>query len=103
MIAVTKRPFARDLGGILRGVTTVGAVAMILISGCTRHTVRVEPVEVKPIHVTMDINLRVQKELDRFFEWEDEVTPQSKSSNGADATSKSSSTDSDATDSKPQP
>lgn len=78
------------------------AASILLTAGCTRHTVRVEPVEVKPIHVTMDINLRVQKELDRFFEWEDEVTPQSTSSNGTDP-EKADSTNSEPTDSDQQP
>lgn len=40
-------------------------------ASCTRHTVEVEPVEVKPIHVTMDVNIKVQRELDNFFDFED--------------------------------
>jgi hypothetical protein len=36
------------------------------------HKVKVEPthhtVEIKPIYLTVDVNIRVQKELDRFFE-----------------------------------
>lgn len=45
------------------------------LAGCnTTHTVKVEPVEVnvKPIHVTVDINVKVDKQLDDFFDFEDE-------------------------------
>lgn len=44
-----------------------------LLAGChTTHTVKVEPIEVKPIHVTMDVNIRVDKDLDDFFDFQDE-------------------------------
>lgn len=43
-------------------------VAVVLIvSGCTRHEVEVKPVEIKPIHITIDINVKVDKALDDFF------------------------------------
>jgi hypothetical protein len=35
--------------------------------GCTRHKVEVAPVEVKPIHITIDVNVKVDKALDDFF------------------------------------
>ena len=41
--------------------------------GCTKHQVEtksqveVAPVEIKPIHITIDINIRVEKALDDFF------------------------------------
>ena len=36
--------------------------------GCdVRHDVKVEPVEIKPIHITMDINIKVDREVDSFF------------------------------------
>jgi hypothetical protein len=38
--------------------------------GCITHTVQSAPIEIKPIHITMDINLRVQRELDEFFDFE---------------------------------
>ena len=51
------------------------AVALLLIgaAGCTRHEVEtrsqveVAPVEIKPIHITIDVNIRVDKALDDFF------------------------------------
>ena len=41
--------------------------AMILGACQTRHEVDVKPVEVKPIHITIDVNVKVQKALDDFF------------------------------------
>lgn len=41
--------------------------------GCTKHEVEtrsqveVAPVEVKPIHITIDVNIRVDRALDDFF------------------------------------
>lgn len=48
---------------------------VLLLAGCVSHRVRSEPIEIKPIHITMDINLKVQRELDRFFDFE-AVEPQ---------------------------
>lgn len=41
-----------------------------LASGCLWHSVETQPIEIKPIHITMDINLKVQRELDEFFDFE---------------------------------
>lgn len=30
-----------------------------------------DPVEFKPIHLTMDVNIKVQRELDEFFDFEE--------------------------------
>lgn len=35
--------------------------------GCTRHEVELKPVEIKPIHITIDVNVKIDKELDDFF------------------------------------
>ena len=44
------------------------AVFIFLVSqSCTRHKVEVAPVEVKPIHITIDVNVKVDKALDDFF------------------------------------
>ncbi|NLV23523.1 MAG: YnbE family lipoprotein [Deltaproteobacteria bacterium] len=47
----------------------IGVVLLgVVMAGCsTRHAVEVAPVEVKPIHITIDVNVRVQKDLDSFF------------------------------------
>ncbi len=43
--------------------------AIIGMSACqARHDVNVAPVEIKPIHITLDINVKVDKALDTFFE-----------------------------------
>ncbi len=45
------------------------AIFIIALSlpGCTRHEVEVKPVEIKPIHITVDINVTVDRALDDFF------------------------------------
>lgn len=41
----------------------------MLLPGCqTRHEVEMKPVEIKPIHITIDVNVRVEKALDNFFD-----------------------------------
>ena len=41
---------------------------LLLQSACsTRHEVQMAPVEIKPIHITIDVNVRVQKDLEDFF------------------------------------
>ncbi len=35
------------------------------LSGCL--SVKTEPIEVKPIHITVDVNVKVDKALDDFF------------------------------------
>lgn len=38
-----------------------------LLPGCTKHEVDVKPVEIKPIHITIDINVKVDRALEDFF------------------------------------
>ncbi len=54
----------------------LGAISILLLLmtlGCTKHQVEtksqveVAPVEIKPIHITIDVNIRVDKALDDFF------------------------------------
>ena len=40
---------------------------LLLISGCTKHEVDIKPVEIKPIHITIDVNVKVDRALDNFF------------------------------------
>ncbi len=52
------------------------AACLLLLSfwGCsTSHRVEVAPVEVKPIHITIDVNVKVDRALDDFFSDIDEV------------------------------
>jgi len=39
----------------------------VALGGCTRHEVEMKPVEIKPIHITVDVNVRVQKAVDDFY------------------------------------
>jgi hypothetical protein len=59
-------------------------VAMaLLLPGCnTTHKVTVEPIEVKPIHMTVDINLKVDRQLDDFFDFEEEFEAEAESEEG---------------------
>ena len=41
------------------------AGALLAVPCCAR--VKVEPIEIKPIHITMDINIKIQKQLDEDF------------------------------------
>ena len=43
--------------------------------GCT-HTVKVEPIKVEPIHLTIDVNVRVERELDQLLGYEKEIERQ---------------------------
>ena len=43
------------------------------LCGCTHHTIDVQPIRVEPIHMTVDVNLKVDRELDRFFDFEEKV------------------------------
>ena len=52
------------------------AVLPFVLAACVTHTVETQPIEIKPIHITMDINLRVQRELDEFFAFEEQASPQ---------------------------
>ncbi|WP_419787031.1 hypothetical protein [Pseudodesulfovibrio sp.] len=49
----------------------ISIAACLILSaawGCsTSHRVEVAPVEVKPIHITIDVNVKVDKALDDFF------------------------------------
>lgn len=43
------------------------------IAGCRGPTVSVAPIKIEPIHITMDINVKVDKQLDNFFDFEEEA------------------------------
>ena len=53
----------------------LAAAALITLccSACTQHKVEttsdvnLKPIEIKPIHITIDINVKVDRELDNFF------------------------------------
>jgi hypothetical protein len=41
------------------------AAILFLLSGCLN--IKTAPIEVKPIHITVDVNVKVEKALDEFF------------------------------------
>ena len=45
-----------------------GTLFLLAFLGCTQHKVEVAPVEVKPIHITIDVNVKVDRALDSFFD-----------------------------------
>lgn len=45
----------------------VGSLSLAWLGGC-KHSIEVAPIEVRPIHATLDINLKVDRELDEFFD-----------------------------------
>ena len=59
----------------MKHLTCIAAGLLLLSSwGCsTSHRVEVAPVEVKPIHITIDVNVKVDKALDDFFSDIDDV------------------------------
>ena len=48
-------------------------LAALMSFGCTRHEIEtksevaIAPVEIKPIHITIDINIKVDRALEDFF------------------------------------
>lgn len=53
-------------------IPLIAASALLSAAACTHHTVHIDPIEVKPM--TLNINIRVQKELDEFFDFDQPVT-----------------------------
>lgn len=69
----------------MKTVISTAAILLLLTAfGCTKHEietrsqVEVAPVEVKPIHITIDVNIRVDKALDNFFSDLDETAQEIK-------------------------
>ncbi len=45
-----------------------GAVVLwAALSGGCKHTAEVKPIKIEPIHITLDVNVKVDQELDDFF------------------------------------
>ncbi len=52
---------------IRTSVFMVSCATLFFLMACTQHEVEVKPVEIKPIHITIDINVKVDRALDDFF------------------------------------
>ena len=53
---------------ILFATPPAGFAATLVLASCAH--VKVDPIEVKPIHIVADINVRVERQLDDFFSFE---------------------------------
>ena len=56
-------------------LASLAYAALLAPTACLSHHVETEPVEIKPIHVVVDVNVRVQRELQEFFDFEGQVDP----------------------------
>ena len=45
----------------------LSALIFLIQFGCTQHKVEVAPVEIKPIHITVDVNVRIEKAVEDFY------------------------------------
>lgn len=50
---------------------SLAVVVAAALAGCIRH--QVDPLQVEPIQINVDVNLRVDRELDEFFDFEEEL------------------------------
>jgi hypothetical protein len=50
-------------------------IVVLPIPACTPR-VQVEPIEVKPIHIIHDVNIRVDRRLDEFFAFQEQAAVQ---------------------------
>ena len=56
---------------VLFAMAAIAVVLLVAAGGCTPR-VRVDPIEVKPIHIVHDINIRVDRQLDEFFAFQEQ-------------------------------
>ena len=64
-------------------IETLGLAGMILAGGLTsgcKHEITVQPIRVEPIHLTVDVNVHVDKQLADSFDFEDRIEKQAQSS-----------------------
>ena len=64
---------------IRRYLMIFNVILVVSAFGCTKHEVKTEskvevaPIKVEPIHITIDLNIKIDKELDDFFSDLDEA------------------------------
>ena len=49
----------------MKRLASVAALMILLLGGCLN--IKTEPIEVKPIRITVDVNVKVDRALDDFF------------------------------------
>jgi hypothetical protein len=52
---------------MIKYLSILTLLLFFLAVGCTSHEVEIKPVEIKPIHITIDVNVKVDRALDDFF------------------------------------
>jgi hypothetical protein len=55
----------------VKAAVPTASVVLLLLPSCAR--VKVDPIEVKPIHIVHDINIRVDRQLDEFFAFQEKM------------------------------
>jgi hypothetical protein len=58
---------------IYRAPLLLAAISASCARVDTKSEVDVRPIEVKPIHITIDVNVRIDRQLDEFFAFQDET------------------------------
>jgi len=53
--------------GRYRVILVTGMMLFLLQSCSTKHAVEIAPVKIEPVHITIDVNIRVDRALDDFF------------------------------------
>lgn len=63
---MVKPPDMNRHSSLIASVAALAVGALILLgAGCVN--VKTDAIEVKPIHITVDVNIRVEQALDNFF------------------------------------
>lgn len=67
MTPLTKRSAPVAVHFSMKHLLPIALVAapLLLATGCVN--VKTEPIEVKPIHITVDVNVKVERALEDFF------------------------------------
>jgi hypothetical protein len=56
----------------MRNLGLAAVIATLAVLTSCKHTVKVEPVRIEPIHLTVDLNIKVDRKLDEFFTYDKE-------------------------------
>lgn len=46
-------------------------LALVFVVGCTSHEVEIKPIRVEPIYIKVDVNIKLQKEFENLFAFEE--------------------------------
>lgn len=52
----------------IKSAFLIGILIFTAVGCDSYHEVQVAPLEVKPIHITIDVNVKVDKALDNYFD-----------------------------------